>query len=68
LGVIRAEFADCPQAHTANRVNEIIDTTDRLLDRAQLHTAYYANSYVCDPDDTTCVTAWSVHEGDRFPR
>jgi glutamine amidotransferase len=28
---------------------------------------YYANSFVCRPVDQSCVTAWSEHEGDRFP-
>ena len=30
-------------------------------------TVYYANSFVCEPSDATCVRAWSEHEGDRFP-
>ncbi|HKO14750.1 MAG TPA: imidazole glycerol phosphate synthase subunit HisH [Gemmatimonadaceae bacterium] len=29
--------------------------------------AYYANSFVCRPDDDRSVLAWSEHEGDRFP-
>lgn len=28
--------------------------------------AYYANSYVCEPDDPGCVTAWSEYAGLRF--
>ena len=28
---------------------------------------YYANSFVCEPEDERCVSAWSEHEGDRFP-
>lgn len=28
--------------------------------------AYYANSYVCRPEDPDCITAWSIHEDDRF--
>lgn len=28
--------------------------------------AYYANSYVCTPEDAACITAWSTHEGERF--
>jgi glutamine amidotransferase len=34
---------------------------------APLPVAYYANSYVCRPVDAGVVTAWSEHEGDRFP-
>lgn len=29
--------------------------------------AYYANSYVCRPLDTSHVVAWTTHEGDHFP-
>ncbi len=35
-----------------------------------LDTAYYANSFVCrpaGPEAERAVTAWSEHEGDRFP-
>lgn len=34
---------------------------------AALDFAYYANGFVCRPVDEGCVTAWSTHEGDRFP-
>ena len=30
-------------------------------------TVYYANSFVCEPSDASCVVAWSEHESDRFP-
>jgi glutamine amidotransferase len=40
---------------------------DELFELAPLPTAYYANSYVCRPDDAGVVTAWSQHESDRFP-
>src|SRR5438874_1438920 len=33
----------------------------------ELPTAYFANSYVCEPDDPGIVTAWSNHEGEWFP-
>ncbi len=29
--------------------------------------AYYANSYVCEPDDRADVIAWSEYQGVRFP-
>ncbi len=50
--------------------NAIDDARDPLYDASALTTAYYANSYVCRPggdvpDDV--VTAWSEHDGDRFP-
>jgi len=47
--------------------NTIESGNDPLLDLAPLATAYYANSYVCDPDDDSCVRAWSVHGSARFP-
>lgn len=40
---------------------------DTLLDASELRTAYFANSFVCRPDDESVVTAWSTHEADRFP-
>ncbi len=38
-----------------------------LFEAAPLSVAYFANSYVCRPDDQRVVTAWTTHEGDRFP-
>jgi glutamine amidotransferase len=37
------------------------------FDRAPLAHAYFANGYVCRPEDSSEVVAWSTHEGDRFP-
>ena len=37
------------------------------FDSAPLQMAYYANSFVCRPEDDQCVLAWSEHDGDRFP-
>jgi len=47
--------------------NSIDDTRDPLFGVARLETAYYANSFVCRPVEESVVTAWSTHEGDRFP-
>jgi imidazole glycerol-phosphate synthase subunit HisH len=47
--------------------NTIENGDDPLLDAAPLATAYYANSYVCRPDDESCVHAWSTHGTARFP-
>jgi glutamine amidotransferase len=46
--------------------NSIDDPNDRLFDAAPLSTAYFANSYVCEPDDVRTAIAWSTHDGDRF--
>ena len=40
---------------------------ERLCDIAPLPMAYYANSYVCRPNEERTVIAWTTHEGDRFP-
>lgn len=47
--------------------NAIDPSTEELLQRSPLDSAYYANSYVCRPRDESFVTAWSTHERDRFP-
>jgi glutamine amidotransferase len=46
--------------------NTLDDARDPLFDAAPLPIAYYANSFVCRPEDPTHVIAWSEHEGDRF--
>jgi imidazole glycerol-phosphate synthase subunit HisH len=47
--------------------NTIERSDDPLFRDAPVHTAYYANSYVCEPDDPACVHAWSTHAGSAFP-
>lgn len=48
--------------------NEIVSCgNDPLHEEAPLPIAYFANSFVCRPDDQGAVTAWSTHENDRFP-
>lgn len=47
--------------------NTIDDATDAALAEAPLAAVYYANSFVCHPTDAAVVTAWTTHEGDRFP-
>ncbi|AHG88808.1 Imidazole glycerol phosphate synthase subunit hisH [Gemmatirosa kalamazoonensis] len=68
LGVIpgrvtRLDAARVPQIGW----NAIDDARDPLFAASGLGVAYYANSFVCRPDDDAPVTAWSEHEGDRFP-
>ena len=36
------------------------------LDESLPAVAYFANSYVCEPDDESCITAYTTHERDRF--
>jgi glutamine amidotransferase len=47
--------------------NTVDDARDPLLRAAPLSYAYYANGYVCRPDDASCVRAWSTYGDDRFP-
>jgi len=47
--------------------NQLEETTDALFGESGLDIAYYANSFVCRPADASVVTAWSSHDGDRFP-
>ena len=47
--------------------NTVDDARDSLFDAAPLAIAYYANSFVCHPEDPSSVIAWSTHEEDRFP-
>jgi glutamine amidotransferase len=48
-----------------NDVEPVAD--EPLFAAAPLPMVYYANSYVCRPTDAGVVTAWTEHEGDRFP-
>lgn len=36
------------------------------LDESLPEEAYFANSFVCEPDDPDCVVAYTTHESDRF--
>jgi glutamine amidotransferase len=47
--------------------NTIEDAGEPLLAKHPLSTVYYANGYVCRPTDARVVTAWTTHDGDRFP-
>jgi imidazole glycerol-phosphate synthase subunit HisH len=47
--------------------NTVDDPRDPLFEAAPLPIAYYANSFVCRPEEPSSVIAWSEHESDRFP-
>ena len=38
----------------------------KSLPRAQMRAAYFANAYVCAPEDKSPVLAWTTHEDARF--
>jgi glutamine amidotransferase len=46
--------------------NDVDLTGDPIFDGVQGLVAYYANSYVCEPEDPANVIAWSTYEGVRF--
>ncbi len=46
--------------------NDIDDRRGDLFKASGLNTAYFANSFVCEPRDESAVTAWATHENDRF--
>lgn len=47
--------------------NSLEPSADITLSVAPPTTVYYANSFVCRPDDDAVVAAWTTHETDRFP-
>jgi glutamine amidotransferase len=46
--------------------NDLDDVVDPAIRTSGLSTAYFANSFVCEPADKLIVTAWTTHESDRF--
>ena len=68
LGVIRGQVTRLRAVRVPqigwNGVEVVAD--DPLFAESRLRMAYYANSYVCRPDDIGVVSAWTEHEGDRF--
>jgi len=68
LGLIRGRVSRL-QAERVPQIgwNTVEDSHDPLFDAAPLPIAYYANSFVCRPEDPSSVIAWSEHQGDRFP-
>ena len=69
LGVIPGRVTRL-RAHRVPQIgwNDVIPTAgEPLFVAAPLPIAYFANSYVCRPDDERAVIAWTTHENDRFP-
>jgi glutamine amidotransferase len=46
--------------------NDLEESRGELLEKSGLKTAYFANSFVCEPQDTRTIRSWATHEGDRF--
>jgi glutamine amidotransferase len=43
-----------------------IDWRDDPNGQAYLETAYFANAYVCEPEDASSVLAWTTHQDTKF--
>lgn len=68
LGIVRGRV----RRLTGRRVphigwNALDDTCDPAVLASGLRVPYYANSYACEPENRSVVTAWCEHEGCRFP-
>ena len=50
----------------ASRIPQIGWNEVDSLDESLPTVAYFANSYVCEPDDDECIVAYTTHERDRF--
>lgn len=68
LGLVPGRVVRMP-AHRVPQIgwNSVDDATDPVLARAPLPAVYYANGFVCAPEDPSIVTAWTTHETARFP-
>ena len=47
--------------------NRLESSTEPLVTRSGLAMAYFAHGFACRPAASPVVTAWTTHEGDRFP-
>jgi glutamine amidotransferase len=47
--------------------NKLESSTEPLVARSGLAMAYFAHGFACRPAASPVVTAWTAHEGDRFP-
>jgi glutamine amidotransferase len=67
IGIIPGRVRRLRAAHVPQiGWNDIDDRHDDFYDVSGLSSAYFANSFVCEPDDMSSVTGWSTHESDRF--
>ena len=70
LGVIRGRVRRLRAARVPQiGWNTVQPTGDEnsLIDASIPRVAYYANSFVCEPVDSSAVVAYSSYESDRFP-
>lgn len=50
----------------ATRIPQIGWNEVESLDESLPEVAYFANSYVCEPESDDCIVAYTTHERDRF--
>lgn len=70
LGVVEGQVTKLEATHVPQiGWNCLEEISDPLLVASGLDVAYYANSFVCRPtaNHVPFVSAWSEHDGDRFP-
>jgi glutamine amidotransferase len=67
VGIISGRVRRLRAAHVPQiGWNDIDERRDDFYDASGLSSAYFANSFVCEPDDLSSVTAWATHESDCF--
>ena len=50
----------------AGCVQQEARVVDYALWQSQMHSAYFANAYVCEPEDDSPILAWTTHQDARF--
>lgn len=66
LGLVAGRVERLDAARVPHIGWNAVEQADPLFEQAPLDMAYFANSYVCRPEDPDEVIAWSRHERDRF--
>jgi len=72
MGWNEIEWVSRGQRETGNAKREMGNgkrgtiVADSALRQSQMSTAYFANAYVCKPEDDSRVLAWTTHQDARF--
>ena len=68
IGLIRGRVTRLPTRKVPHMGWNEIEWVDMGIASTQPHfgAAYFANAYVCEPDDPTVVQAWTTHQDARF--
>jgi glutamine amidotransferase len=65
MGWNEVEWVDGGE-RAAGSVQREARLVDYALRQSQLRSAYFANAYVCEPEDDSPVLAWTTHQDARF--